>query len=164
MFKLNLDCGKSVAFNLTEDDVAKLAAHPEVVQYVWHIGLKNILQDSHAPVTREKYESDDAWIQAKRDRASLKLGALMNGDVRTQTRERAPTVDDFTAMARKVILESMSKDERKALADRDDKAEFLDGVYVANADELRPVVEARLEAERAIAELKASAPKLNIKI
>lgn len=155
-FKLNLDCGKNVAFNLDEEQVAKLASFPAVVEYVWRIGLKNILQDSHASVTRDGYDSDEAWIAAKRDRASLKLGALMIGDVRQSRGERAPKVDDFTNFARKYILSILSKEKRKELAEMEDKgAATLDEMFAKNEEKLRPLVQAKLDA--AIAEAKAKA-------
>lgn len=156
MFKLDLDCGKHVAFNLTEEQVKTLLGHDNVMQYVAHIGLKNILQDSHASVVRDDFKTDEEWIAAKRAKAELKLGALMNGEVRTSRGERAPRVDDFTNFARKFVLRLLSKEKRKALAELPDKgAEKLDAAFAANEAKWRPMVQKELDD--AIAKSKAMA-------
>jgi hypothetical protein len=166
MFTLNLDCGKHVAFNLTAEQIAQMNSHPLVAEYVWHIGLKNILQDSHASIVRDDFESDEAWIAAKRDRASLKLGALMTGEVRQQRANRVPKADDFTNFARREVLSMLSKEKRKELAELADKgAAYLDAVFAKNEEKLRPIVQGKLDAAILAAKAKAEiADGLNLDI
>jgi hypothetical protein len=145
MFKLDLDCGAQVAFNLTAEQVATMAGHANVAEYVWAIGLKNILQDSHASIVRKDFESDDEWIAAKRAKAELKLGALMNGEVRSTRAVRAPRLSDFDAFARKWILaKARAKFDRaawKAKTEGDDGAAFIAALVEKNLPKFRPEIE-----------------------
>lgn len=156
-FPLNLDCGKSVAFNLTEEQVETLLGHEDVARHIVAIGLKNILQDSHASVTRDGFATDDEWVQAKRDRASLKLGDMMAGLLRAQRAAR-PKVDDFTNVARKLVLSLMSKEQKAKISTEVDgkmqvDVEKVDAIFAKNEAKLRPQVEAKLEEMRKAAEL-----------
>lgn len=156
MFDISFDAGASVGFTLSEQDVAKLISHPDVHRHLLMIGLKNVLQDCHASIVRKDFASDEAWIQAKRDRASLKLGALMNGELRAQSGERKARVDDFTTFARRLVLSLLPKERRKALAETEDKgAAALDAMFAKNEEKLRPQVEAMIEKARKEAEEKA---------
>lgn len=109
MFKLNMDCGANVPFELSEEQVAQLKSHDQVDAYIYFIGLKNILQDSHASVVRKDFKSDDEWTAAKRAKAELKLGALMNGEVRSRTAERKPKLSDEESFKRNFIIGELKK-------------------------------------------------------
>jgi hypothetical protein len=144
-FKLNLDAGANVAFDLSEDKVATLMGFPNVVEYMVWKGLKEILTDAHASVVRKDFKTDDEWIAAKRAKAELKLGALMVGEVRTTSRESKPKVDDFTNVARKTVLGKLPKEKRAELAAMPDKGvAILDAMFAKNDAVLRPIVEAEL--------------------
>lgn len=148
-FKLTFDAGANVAFDLSEDKVATLMGHANVVEYMVWKGLKEILTDAHASVVRKDFKSDEEWIAAKRAKAELKLGALMIGEVRTTSRESKPKVDDFTNAARKIVLSKLPKAKREELAEMPDKGvAILDAMFAKNDAALRPVVEAEL-AEQA---------------
>ena len=74
-------------------------------------------------------------------------------DVRTTSKPRAPKVDDFTNVARKLVLSLLPKETKKALADLEDKgAAKLDAIFAKNEAKLRPQVEAKLEEMRKAAE------------
>jgi len=156
MFAITFDAGKNVAFELSAEQVTQLIGHANVHQHVFMIGLKNILQDCHASITREDYESDEAWIAAKREKAMLKLGAMMNGELRGQSGERKAKVDSFTTFARRHILSLLTKERRKELAEHDDKgASVLDALFAKNEAALRPIVQAQMEAAQKYEEEKA---------
>ncbi len=151
MFAINFDAGKHVSFALTAQQVEQLISHSEVHKHALMIGLKNILQDCHASIVREDFKTDDDWIAAKRAKAEQKLGALMIGDIRVHSGERKPKVDEFTAMARRVVLSLLPKADKKKLVDAEDREQQLDKLYEANAETLKPMVDARIaeEAKRA---------------
>lgn len=156
MFAINFDAGRNVAFDLSAEDVTKLLAHADVHKHLVMIGLKNVVQDSHASVVREDFESDEAWIEAKRAKAGMKLAALMNGELRAQSGDRKPKVDDFTNASRKFVLGLLPAEKRKELAAMEDKgAAALDAIFAKNEEKLRPQVEAKMEADRKAAEAKA---------
>lgn len=62
-------------------DVTALQAMPAVSQYIWNYGLKQMLNDVHASVTK-KVEADDAKRAAsKRALVEKKLASLMAGEI-----------------------------------------------------------------------------------
>lgn len=150
-FALTFDAGASVAFELTSDQVTQLLSHQNVAQHLVMIGLKNTLQDSHASAVRKDFESDDAWIAAKRERAALKLGAMMNGELRTTSGTRQPKLDDFAKFARSWLLAKIKpayvakhgRDSWKEKTEGDSGAEFIQQLVLKNAERFKDeIVEA----------------------
>jgi hypothetical protein len=148
---LAFDCGKGVSFVVTPEQVAAIAKHEAAIAHVITIGLKNILQDSHASITYENFKTETECQEAKRKRAGEKLQALLDGDVRT-ARAGVAKVDGFTTWARRIVLSMLSKEKRKELAGEADKGvAFLDAIFTKNEAKLRPLV------EQAIADAEAKA-------
>jgi len=161
----NMDCGANVSFEITPELQDKLLAHPQVVEHLIRIGLKNVVQDSHASVVRKDFESDEAWIAAKREKAGLKLGKLLEGELSAQSNERNPRVDEFTTYARRAVLSALGAEKRKELAATEDKgAAYLDAVFAKNEAKLRPIAESLQEAARKAAEEKAKLGALDLDI
>jgi hypothetical protein len=157
---LTFDCGKGVSFAVTPEQVEAIAKHESAIAHVIQIGLKNILQDSHASITYESFKTETECQEAKRKRAGEKLEALLAGDVRTARAGGSSKVDSFTTWARRVVLKSLSKEKRKELAESDDKGvAYLDAVYAKNESVLKPRVEAAIAAD--IAERAAAAELAN---
>lgn len=156
-FALNFDAGAQVAFELTPDQITQLLSHPNVAQHLVMIGLKNTLQDSHASVVRKDFETDDEWIAAKRERASLKLGAMMNGELRTGSGTRQPKLSDRDSFARKWLLAKLKalfvskhgRDSWKEKTEGDSGAEFISGLVEKFAEKFADDIEAAWQLELA---------------
>lgn len=149
-----IECGKGIVFTVTDEMLIELGKHQEAFNHTLMIGLKNMVQDSHASIVREDFATDDEWKAAKRAKAELKLGAIIAGDIRVSRGESKPKVDDFTSMARKIVLSMLKPEKKKALAAMPDKGvATIDGLIEKNLEALRPKVEAALlEAARKEAE------------
>lgn len=134
-----LECGKGIQFALDHEKLEKLLGHANVLAHAIHKGLENIVKDTHAGVKKDDYALEEDWKQASRNKAEVKLGALMDGELRI-VRSGGETVDRFTAMARKIVRELLPKEKRKEFAQmvKDDRtAEVLaqlDEIF-ANNDE-----------------------------
>lgn len=160
MFAINFDAGKSVSFNLTVEQVAQLLAHANVHQHLLTIGLKNVLQDCHASIVREDFKTDDAWIAAKREKAALKLGAMMNGELRTGGSTRQPKLDDFAKFARSWLLAKIKpayiakngKDSWKEKTEGDSGAEFIHQLVLKNAERFKDEIMEAYKVELAARE------------
>jgi hypothetical protein len=156
-FALNFDAGSNVAFELTPDQVTQLLSHPNVAQHLVMIGLKNTVQDSHASVVRKDFESDDAWIAAKREKAALKLGAMLNGELRTGSGTRQPKLSDREAFARKWLVAKLKalfvakhgKESWKEKTEGDSGAEFISGLVEKFAPKFAEDIEAAWQLELA---------------
>lgn len=157
--RFTIECGKSIAFAITDEMLIQLGQHQAAFDHVLMIGLKNLVQDSHASVKREDFTTEEEWLAASKAKAELKLGAILSGNVRV-AREGKARVDDFTNAARKVVLSLLPAERRKELAAMEDKGvAALDAIYAKNEAKLKPQVEAKMEADRKAAEAKAELSK-----
>lgn len=131
-----IECGKGINFNVTGDMLATLSQHSEAFHHVLMIGLKNMVQDSHASIVREDFETDEDWRAAKRAKAELKLGAIIAGDVRVSTTPRQPKLSDFDAFARKWIIAKVKAKigtaDWKAKTEGESGAAFIAGLVEKN--------------------------------
>ena len=154
--RFTIECGKSIAFGITDEMLIQLGGHQAAFDHVLMIGLKNLVQDSHASIKREDFADESEWLAASKAKAELKLGAILSGNIRAQSGDRKPKVDDFTNAARKVVLSLLPAEKRKELAAMDDKGvATLDAIFAKNEAKLKPQVEAKMEADRKAAEAKA---------
>lgn len=83
---MDVNIGKNIV--LAVDVIALPAA---ALDHIIYIGLRNVLMDSHASITRETNPAD--FEAAARAMAEKKLAALMSGEVRavgTRSRESDP--------------------------------------------------------------------------
>ena len=87
---------------------------PEVRDHVVYIGFRNILMDSHAGVTIDKCDGDEAKMVAdSKAMAEKKLAALIAGDLRTtSTRESDPVRRE----AHKLALEKCTEKAKAKIA------------------------------------------------
>lgn len=159
-FALTFDAGANVAFDLTPEQITQLLSHQNVAQHLILLGLKNALQDSHASIVRKDFESDDAWIAAKRERASVKLGAMMNGELRTTSGTRQPKLNDFDKFARSWLLTKIKpayvakhgKESWKEKTESDGGAEFIAALLQKNVEKFYDEIVTAYKAELAARE------------
>ncbi len=78
-----VNIGKTIVLDI---DTTRLPSN--VMDHVVYIGLRNVLMDSHANVTKE--EAGDAFVEQARAVAEKKLAAMYAGNVRTGATTRAP--------------------------------------------------------------------------
>jgi hypothetical protein len=90
-------------------DIERLPA--VALQHVIAIGLRNVLMDSHASVTREQY--GDNVGDAKRSVAMKKLESLYAGDIRANA-TRTRTVDPIRRRAVQMAMETVAERWRRA--------------------------------------------------
>ena len=148
-----LEAGKDIKFNLTPEQLNKLASHDEVAKLCFLQGLTKVVTNSHASLVKTDFKTDEEWQSASQKRAELKIGALMSGDVRIQQGERKVRVPDFVAMTRKVLI-NMAKKNGKEMS-----VEDADKFYAENEEALKPIIDqaiADAEAEKARKEAQAA--------
>lgn len=112
-------------------DVDATRLNAEVQEYVFLIGLKNVLQDAHASETKEKWATPDmsesdimaAVRKASLARSQAKLDAMYAGDLR-KTREGGTRTTDPLEMAIKETVRAMLKGKYRKGQEEDFKAEF----------------------------------------
>jgi non-homologous end joining protein Ku len=104
---ISLNLGKGIVVSV---DKERLAKFPAIMTHAVNIGLKNILQDSHAAFTKKDFP--DTYARLSRETVDRKLAALYNGELRVN----APTmnVEDIKA--------AMTLDELKAEIAKREKA------------------------------------------
>ena len=133
MMKISLGKAGSI-----EVDVAKLQAMPQVAEYIFNYGLKQMLNDVHAS------EKDPAL---KMGLSQKKLDSLMRGEV---AQARVGQSGDPVLREMKVMAEADVKTKLKALGKslKDYDKEVLQKVYQkqleAQADAYRTAAEAKL--------------------
>lgn len=110
-----------IALSELNDDLP-VVMEDEVVRYLVYIGLKNVLQDSHASIKRADFDSDDAWKDAKLGRALKKLDALYAGEVRMVAAASGSKGDEVKARAMVIIEGHVKSEWRKANKKLDAKA------------------------------------------
>lgn len=151
MFAINFDAGKNVAFNLTAEQITQLLGHANVHQHIVMIGLKNILQDCHASIVREDFATEDEWIKAKREKAELKLGAMMTGDIRVTRGEKKPTLsakETFIHNFLRDFVKAADKAAYKAGMEREDAPAWLAAEIAALPDSMKAKAERAWEVEQ----------------
>lgn len=152
-----IECGKSIQFAITDEMLIQLGNHQPAFEHVLMIGLKNLVQDSHASIKREDFASEDEWKQASRAKAEMKLGAILSGDLRASTTTRAPKLSDRDAFARKWLVAKLKaafvakhgKDGWKAKTEGDDGAAFIAALVEKNAPKFADEIEAAWKTELA---------------
>ncbi len=160
----HLDCGANVSFEITPELQQQLHSHPHVIEHLLKIGLKNVVQDSHASVVRKDFKTDDDWIAAKRERASLKLGKLLAGELRAQKAERQPKLDDYVKFARSWLLAKIKpafiakngKAAWKEKTEGDSGAEFIQQLVFKNAEKFQAEIIEAYRIELAAREKEAA--------
>lgn len=103
---VTLNLGKGIVVTVDKDRLSS-----PIKTHAINIGLKNILQDSHAAFTKKEFP--DTYAKLSRDIVNRKLAGLYNGELRVN----APTmnVEDIKA--------AMTLEELKAEIARREKAE-----------------------------------------
>lgn len=127
-------------------------------EHVIRIGLRNILMDSHASITRESNPND--MQDAARAVAEKKLAALMTGEVRVSgSREGDPVRAEAIRSASAVIVAALKKAGTiKKVADIDskllrEKAVELVGKKPEFLEKARETIEARKSAQVDLADI-----------
>lgn len=84
---INVNCGKGISIDVDTDKID----HVNVIAHVWRIGLRNILMDSHANVTAEKFPEPAAQTIESKRRVEEKLADMMAGELTVKDgRTKAP--------------------------------------------------------------------------
>lgn len=95
--------GKTIELNVNVDALPQAA-----LDHAIYIGLRNILMDSHASITKETNPTD--FVDVAKAMAEKKLATLMSGEVRvTGTRESS---DPVRAEAIKIATAAVTKQIR----------------------------------------------------
>lgn len=139
-------------------DVDATRLNAEVQEYIFLIGLKNVLQDAHASETKEKWatpEMSESDIMAAVRKASLarstaKLDAMYAGDLR-KTREGGTRTTDPLEQTIKETVRAMLKGKYKKGQEEDFKAEFelqCENPAVVEAAKETLAIRERLNAKR----------------
>jgi hypothetical protein len=120
------------------------------------IGLRNILMDSHASVTKEEYPDDAEREAAARAMVQKKLDALMSGEVRVaSTREGDPVKAEAIRMASDIVKAALRKAGKK-LSDYEPKAIREAAVKYLGTDQGADIMakaKTRVEEQRAAANI-----------
>jgi hypothetical protein len=111
---MQIDIGKQLAFELTDEQIDKMWAFPAVRSRMAYIALRNVLMDSHAGQSRDKFNTEIEWRDASKAMAEKTLAAMMEGRVREKgTTPRvgsmSPLLAECVRMAKAAIL-PMQKD------------------------------------------------------
>lgn len=157
MARFTIECGKSIQFEITDDMILQLGNHQNAFDHVLMIGLKNLVQDSHASCKREDFETEDEWKAESRRIAEMKLGSILSGDIRKTSGTRTPKLSDKDAFARKWLVAKLKaawiakngKDGWKAKTEGDDGAAFIEALVAKNAERFAAEIEAAWAAELA---------------
>ena len=108
---MKVNIGKGI-----ELDIDAIALPPNAMEHVIYIGLRNILMDSHASVTKETNPDDMADVA--KAVAEKKLAALMSGEVRVvASREGDPVRAEAKRAATDAIKVALRKAGRKVEPD-----------------------------------------------
>jgi hypothetical protein len=106
--KMLVNIGKSI-----ELDVNVKALPANALEHVIRMGLRNVLMDSHASITKET--NPDDFAEVSKAVAEKKLAALMAGEVRVvSTREGDPIRAEAKRAAQDAIKVALRKAGRKA--------------------------------------------------
>lgn len=153
----NINVGKGINFDITADMLQELAKHGEAFGHVIMIGLKNLVQDSHASVKREDFETEEEWKAESRRVAEQKLGSIIAGDIRKASATRQPKLSDREAFARKWLVVKLKaafvakhgKESWKEKTEGDSGAEFIAALIEKNAPKFEAEIEAAWQTELA---------------
>jgi hypothetical protein len=88
MANWNIEIGKKLVLSV---DFDRLAKADKAMHHAIYIGLRNILQDSHANATRADFPTDEAYKEASLVLATNKLEALYNNDISRRRAASVPT-------------------------------------------------------------------------
>lgn len=114
---MQVNVGKGIELSIDHTALPEAALNHAIM-----IGLRNILMDSHASVTKEEYPNDDEREAAARAMVDKKLAALMSGEVRVaSSREGDPVKAEAIRMASDIIKSALRKKGTK-LSDVEPKA------------------------------------------
>lgn len=136
-------------------DVEKLNQHPAVVDYIFHYGLKQMLNDVHAS------EKD---AEAKKGLSQKKLDSLYRGEVAQQRAHGGdPVMKEMRAMAEKDIKDKLRALGKK-IADIDKKvlSELVGKQVAAGEAAYRKAAEAKLAIKPAKAEVDIDLDELGL--
>lgn len=104
---MDVNIGKGITLDVSWEDLPQNA-----LEHVIYIGLRNILMDAHASITKDEYPDPDHLMATAEALAERKLSALMKGEVRVAgTRSR---VDQVMAEAIRLATAMVKKGLQKA--------------------------------------------------
>lgn len=106
---MQIDIGKALAFDLSDEQLDKMMTFPAVRDRVLYIGFRNILMDSHAGQSRDKFKTEIEWRDASKAVAEKTLAAMLAGKVREKgstprQSSLSPLVAEAMRLAKTVIL------------------------------------------------------------
>jgi hypothetical protein len=140
-----------------EIDIDAAALPEAAMQHVIYIGLRNILMDSHASITKET--NPDDLSDAAEAMARKKLDALMRGEVRVaSSREGDPVRAEAIRMASDIIKSALRKKGTK-ISDVEPKAIREAAVKLLATDrgaDISAKAKARVDEQRSASEVDLS--------
>lgn len=145
-----IDCGKAIKLDV---ETGRIPA--DVMNHVVKIGLRNILMDCHAGITKK--ENPGNYQTLAREKVEAKLAAMYAGDIRvaraTSGVTRDPVRAEALSMARKIVAGVFyfkPKDKTWAIRDQEQFAEIksaLGDEYSFDQDGLREVWDYLVDAQ-----------------
>ena len=153
MTKINLstatqtiNLGKEIASR--DIDVAELVAHDAVTQYIFNYGLKQMLNDVHAGVTKTVEPDDAKRAAAKNALVDKKLASLLAGQVASErTGGGDPVQREMLAMAKAEVKAGIAKIGKKL---KDFSDESLGKAYAAQLTKHETIYREKAIAKLAI--------------
>ena len=152
---MQVNVGKGIELSIDETALPRAALSHAIM-----VGLRNILMDSHASITKDEYPDDAEREAAARAMVDKKLAALMSGEVRVSTaREGDPVRAEALRSATAVIVAALKKAGKiKKSADVDakllrEKAAELVAAKPEFLAKARETVEARKNADVDLADI-----------
>lgn len=141
---MDINIGKGITLAV---DANALPA--EAMAHVVYIGLRNVLMDSHAGVTRET--DGDSYVENSRATAEKKLAALMAGQVRVAgTREGDPVRAEAIRIATGQIMTAWRKVKKPGQKIDPTKLRAMAVEFVAKKPELMELAAKRVAEAKAI--------------
>ena len=148
MENMQIDIGKGLTMNV---NIANLMKQSDSLEHVLNIGLRNILMDCHAGITKAEYPDDKIRGDVALAIAGKKLQALYENNVRTKIARASQS--SFERMLVKALLSMLTLEKRKEIAKHDDKgAAFIKSAIEKNLTKVTDKANAMIEAERIEAE------------
>lgn len=131
-----------------EIDMARLEAHPQVMDYLVRLGLKNCLQDSHAGMTEKTEPDADKRLEKKQALASKKLEALYAGQVaRIRTQSGDPVEREMAKLVEAAALAKLPKGKAKKDIQPEAWANFIAAIRAKDEAGFRAKAEAMVAAK-----------------
>ena len=146
-------------------DLDKLAAHENVLAYVFMYGLKQMLNDCHASITAKIEPDADKRKDAKQGLAFKKLDSLYKGEV---AQARMTSAGDKLTREMRLVATEIVKDKLRAIGKpwgklyKDVQKSVVDKYLETYGDDVRVAAQARIDATKGDASVELDLAELGL--